>query len=263
MPIAKLKKMSLYYEVHGTGYPLLLIAGLNSDNASWANVGHRLAKHYSVIVFDNRGSGRSGMPKRKYSIRDMADDAIGLLDHLHIKKCHVIGHSMGGYIAQEMAIHHPERIGKLVLEATATNTSTRNVMLFSDFLRRFEKDNDKAALMGLWAYWSFSRKTFNKENYIATFIRNASHYPYLQSAEGFRSQIDACASFNSKSRLNKIRNKTLVIIGTDDIIIPPPESMKLAEGIKGSVCVKIKDAGHCVHVESPGEFTGKVAQFLK
>ena len=262
MPRVKLSAISLYYETHGKGHPILLISGLNSDNASWAGICGKLAKHFRVITFDNRGSGRSDTPKKRCSIREMADDAIGLLGHLRIKRCHVIGHSMGGYIAQELAIYYPERVGKLVLEATASVSSARNNMLFNDFLKRFEKDHDNEALMRSWTYWSFSPKTFERKNYIATFIKNASTYPYLQSAEGFKGQIDAIASFNASTQIKNIKSKTFVITGSDDILVYPAESMKLVKGIKGSVLEEIKDTGHCVHVENPDVFTSKVIQFL-
>ncbi len=262
MPIAKLEKISLYYEIQGKGYPLLLISGLNSDHASWAGVCAKLAKHFCVIAFDNRSSGRSDAPKKRYSISEMADDATGLLDHLKIKRCHVIGHSMGGYIAQELAIYYPKRIGKLVLEATASVSSARNNILFNDFLKRFKKDHDNEALMRSWTYWSFSPKTFERKNFIEQFIKNASAYPYLQSAEGFKSQIDALGSYNASARIKNIKAKALLIIGTDDILIYPEESMKLAKGIKGSVSEEIKGAGHCLHVEKPEAFVSKVVQFL-
>ncbi len=263
MPRVNLSNISLYFEIHGKGHPILLISGLNSDNASWASVGNKLAKHFRVIVFDNHGSGRSDTPNKKYSIREMADDAVGILDHLKIKKCHVMGHSMGGYIAQEFAIYYPERVGKLILEATAPISSTRNNILFNDFLKRFEKDHDNKALMRLWTYWSFSPKTFERKNYIAAFIKNASTYPYLQSAEGFKGQITAIASFNACAEIKNIKAKTFVIIGSDDILIYPVESMKLVRGIKGSVFDEIKDTGHCVHVEKPDVFASKVIQFLR
>jgi len=263
MPAVKVNNISLYYKIRGRGQPLLLISGLNADHASWDSVRGNLARDFRVVAFDNRSSGRSSAPKRKYSIRDMADDAAGLLEHLEIKKCHVIGHSMGGYIAQEFAIHYPERVGKLILAASAPVSSARNNMLFYDFLRRFEKSRDNEALMRSWAYWSFSPKTFERKNYIATFIKKSSAYPYLQSAFGFRSQIDAIAGFDARAGMRDIRAKTLVIIGSDDILIYPAESRRLAEGIKGSIFKEIKDAGHCLHVEKPAEFTAKVARFLK
>ncbi|MDD5423234.1 MAG: alpha/beta fold hydrolase [Candidatus Omnitrophica bacterium] len=263
MPTAKLNNIFLYYEIYGKDHPLLLISGVNSDNASWSGVRGKLAKHFRVITFDNRASGRSDDPGKKFTIRDMADDAIGLLDHLRIKKCHCIGHSMGGYIAQELAINYPERVEKLVLEATAPVSSARNNMLLNDFLNRFEKDRDNEALMRSWAYWSFSPKTFERKSYIAAFVKYASAYPYSQSAEGFKSQIGAVALFDARARIKNIKAGTLVVIGSDDILIYPAESMKLVKGVKGSVLEKIKDAGHCAHVEKPDLFASVVTRFLK
>ena len=263
MPKINTNGLSLYYEVHGRGEPLLLIAGLDSDSSSWAGVCSKLAKHFRVVVFDNRASGRSDTPNKKCSIHEMADDAIGLLDHLRIKKCHVIGHSMGGYIAQKLAIYYPERIGKLILEATAPVSSARNNMLFNDFLKRFEKDHDNEALMRLWTYWLFSPKTFERKNYIASFIKKAVAYPYLQSVEGFKGQIKAIVQFNACAEIKSIQAKTLVIIGSDDMLIYPVESMQLVRGVKGSVFEEIRDSGHCVHIENPEVFTFKVIQFLK
>lgn len=259
----KTDDISLYYDVHGRGEPLLLIAGLGSDSSSWAGICCKLAKHFRVIAFDNRGSGRSNTSNKKYSIREMADDAISLIDHLQIKKCHVLGHSMGGYIAQELAMYYPERVGKLILEATALVSSSRNNMLFNDFLKRFEKDHDNEALIRLWAYWLFSPKTFERKKFIATFIRKASTYPYLQSAEEFKVQINAIVSFSACANIKNIKAKTLIIIGSDDILIYSAESMKLAKCIKGSVFEEIKNTGHCLHIENPDVFTSKVIQFLK
>ena len=253
----------LYYEIHGKGEPVLLISGLNADNASWAGVYAKLAKHFRVITFDNRDSGRSYASDKSYSIREMAEDVVGLLDRLRINRCHIIGHSMGGYIAQELAIYHPGRVGKLILEATAPASSIRNNVLFNDFLNRFEKDRDNEALMRSWACWSFSPKTFERKNYISTFIKKASAYPYLQSAEGFRRQIDAVMSFNACNEIKSIKAKTFVIIGKDDMLIYPAESMKLVRDIKGSVFEEIKNAGHCAHVENPAAFISGVMRFLK
>lgn len=263
MPKTNFNDISLYYEIHGSGYPLLLISGINADSASWTGVRGRLAERFRVITFDNRSSGRSGSPGKRYSIREMAGDAIGLLDHLGIEKCHVMGHSMGGYIAQEMAINYPERIAKLILEATAPVSSVRNNMLFDDFLRRFEKDHDSAALMRSWACWSFSPAAFKRKNFVPSFIKKASAYPYLQSAKGFRSQADAVMAFDASARIKNIKARTLVIIGNDDILIYPSESMELVKGIKGSVFARIKDAGHCVHFEYPQLFASKVIRFLQ
>lgn len=256
------KRISLYYEIYGKGYPLLLISGVNADSASWIGVRGRLAERFRVIVFDNRGSGRSDTPKARYSVREMADDAIALLDHLGIERCHIVGHSMGGFIAQYMAIHHPERVGKIVLEATCCVSSIRNIALLNDLAHRFEKDHDRESLMRSWTYWLFSPRSFERKNFIETFIRHASAYPYLQSAAGFRGQIDAIGQFDLRRDVKRIKAKTLVVIGDDDILIYPGESIRLKEAIRGSVVKRIKGVGHCVHVEAPAAFSAEVIKFL-
>ena len=117
--------------------------------------------------------------------------------------------------------------------------------------------------MRSWSYWMFSPKTFERKNYIKKFIKIASIYPYLQSAEGFKGQVEAVTAFNACARVKNIKAKTLVIVGTDDILIYPAESMKLVKDIKGSRFEQIKDAGHCVHIEKPDAFMHKVIRFLK
>ncbi|MDD5439348.1 MAG: alpha/beta hydrolase [Candidatus Omnitrophica bacterium] len=262
MPRVKLGDISLYYEEQGKGQPLLLIAGLGADHASWTGVSLRLARHFRVITFDNRGSGRSDTPRTRYSVRCMAGDAVKLLDYLRIQKCHVIGHSMGGYIAGTLAAHYPERVGMLVLEATAPVSTARNNFLFDDFLNRFKRGHDSEALMRSWSYWSFSPKTFERKGFVATFIKKASTYPYPQSAEGFKRQIGAVKAFDGRGSIKNIKARTLVIMGADDILIYPAESMALVDNIPDSIGKEIKHAGHCVHVEMPAVFTETVERFL-
>ncbi|MDD2866821.1 MAG: alpha/beta hydrolase, partial [Candidatus Omnitrophica bacterium] len=140
MPSVKLDDIPLYYEVYGKGSPLLLIGGLGSDSASWLGVAKGFSPYFQAIVFDNRGSGRSGLGHQECTIGRMAQDAAGLLDLLKIERAHIIGHSMGGYMAQEIAINYPGRIDKLVLESTAPVSSERNNALFKDFYDQLVKE---------------------------------------------------------------------------------------------------------------------------
>ena len=104
MPKVKMKDISLYYEVHGSGYPLVLIRGLASNVDHWYFQVPAFSSLYSVVVFDNRGIGRSEMPDLPFTISTMADDTVGLMDSLGIRKAHILGISMGGMIAQEIAL---------------------------------------------------------------------------------------------------------------------------------------------------------------
>lgn len=263
MPDIKIRDITLHYELSGRGRPLLLIPGLNADSASWAGVRGHLAGNFRVITIDNRSCGRTVSPPERCSIRAMAGDAAALLGRLGIKRCHVVGHSMGGYIAQELAIRRPDLVDKLVLEATAPVSSKRNIELFKDLLKRFEASGDSASLMRSWTYWLFSPGTFCRGNFIETFVKESSRYRYSQSPAGFRAQAGAIASFDASARIKNIRSATLVVIGADDILICPSESMKLVMGISGASFVTVRGAGHCVHVEEPAEFVSIVKEFLE
>lgn len=263
MPKIKLGNLVFYYEVNGSGDPLLLIAGLGSDNSSWLSVLKELSLNFRTIVFDNRGCGRSDILPGAYAISDMADDVVKLLDALGIKQLHVIGHSMGGYIAQELAVRYPRRVGKLVLESTASVSSKRNNILFEDFLKQLRKGDDFEAWIRGWAFWLFSPKSFLRPGLVDTFIKQAVEYPYRQHADGLSGQVAAIASFDARGKVKTIKAKTLVIEGEDDILIVPQEAKALAESIERSDFRLLKDTGHAVHIENPALFTKNVLRFLR
>jgi 3-oxoadipate enol-lactonase len=118
MAYARLNDINLYYEVHGSGEPVLLIPGLGSDAGTWATFLPVLKDGYKSILLENRGSARSTKPEGPYTTESMAEDAVALLDHLGIEQVHLIGKSMGGMIAQIFAARHPERVRSLVLACT-------------------------------------------------------------------------------------------------------------------------------------------------
>ncbi|MFA5840507.1 MAG: alpha/beta hydrolase [Candidatus Margulisiibacteriota bacterium] len=262
MPKWKNDPFPLFYEVCGSGNPLLLIAGLGADNSCWAGIVKNLSKHFKIIVFDNQGSGRSPLLNKKLTIRQMADDAVKLLDHLGIKRSHLIGHSMGGYIAQEIAIYYPERVNKLILEGTAPVSSVRNNELFADFAHKLQKKDNFEQWIKNWTNWLFSPQTFASGGFIENFIKLATKYPYLSTAKGFKAQVDAMVKFNTRNRLSKIKAKTLIVEGDEDILIRPDEAWELANHIKGCVLKLINNCAHYVHLENPSLFCKMAIQFL-
>ena len=120
MPTVRVNDIDMYYEIHGEGEPVVLIAGLNSDHTLYQKLGiiPRLAERYKVVAFDNRGVGQSGKPDIPYSIEMMADDTAGLLHALGIEQAHLLGTSMGGRIATALALRHPQQVKSLILVST-------------------------------------------------------------------------------------------------------------------------------------------------
>jgi len=263
MPAAKLNNISLYYEQHGKGEPLLLISGLSSDNSSWLNVVRVLSSEFMVVLFDNRDCGRSDYPEEQYTIGDMAGDVIGLMDFLKIKRAHVIGHSMGGYIAQELAIDFPDRIGKAVLESTAPVSSEKNNTLFNDMYDQNKREGNSEAFFRRWTELLFAPGLLADSLFINTFIKNSVNYHYLQTSDGFKRQIGAIAAFDAREKINRIKAKTLVLAGKHDKLITPEESEMLSLHISGSVFRVLDGAAHCIHIEAPELYTNLVLEFLK
>jgi pimeloyl-ACP methyl ester carboxylesterase len=263
MPKAKLNGISLYYEIYGKGEPLLLNGGLGSDSASWSGVVKDFSPYFQTIIFDNRGCGRSDTGHEKSSINKMAEDAVKLLDSLKIERAHILGHSMGGYIAQEFAINYPNRVNKLILESTAPISSKRNNDLFEDIYGQLKREGHSEGWFKRWAVWLFSPRFIVDSSFIDTFAKGSVEYPYLQKAEGLKSQIEAIASFDARDKTSTIKAKTLILEGKDDILITPEESKMLAKNIMGSVFRLLYGVAHCIHIENPKLFTGEVLRFLR
>lgn len=262
MPKAKLNDISLYYEVYGDGTPLLLIGGLGSDSASWLDVVKEFSSYFQTIVFDNRGCGRSDITYGECSVRKMAEDVIRLLDFLKIEQTHILGHSMGGYIAQELAINYTDRINKLILESTAPVSSKRNNLLFEDICNQLKREGHSESWFKVWATWLFSPKLIADKSFIDTFTETSVKYPYLQKTDGLKSQIDAIVSFDARERIGNIKAKTLILEGKDDILITPEEAKILAKNIPESIFQLLDGVAHCIHIENPKLFTDIVLKFL-
>jgi 3-oxoadipate enol-lactonase len=255
-------EVALYYEVRGAGAPLVLVAGLGADGASWSGVIARLPKQYQIITIDNRGAGRSGIPEKPYTVASMAEDIVRLLDHLKIPKAHILGHSLGGYIAQEFAIRYPERVQRLILESTAAASSKRNNELFLKFYKDLEAGSDPEAWLREWTRWLFSPRSLARESFVTALIKRGLRERCKQQLPGFKGQIDAVASFDVRGCLGGVRARTLVLEGGEDVLILPGEAEELAQMICGSIFQCIPGAAHAIHVEAREVFVKTVHEFL-
>jgi pimeloyl-ACP methyl ester carboxylesterase len=262
MPKVPINEIELYYEIHGDGIPLLLIAGLASDSQSWQPVIDKFSSRCQVITIDNRGVGRTSPLVTETNIHVMAADCLELIRHLGLKSINVLGHSMGGFVAQEFAITYPECVDKLILVATSSSNSRRNNALFSNWALALEAGLDLKLWFRNIFYWIFSARFFEDERAVEDAVRFAVEYPYPQSPVAFRNQVNATTEFSCVNQLSSIAAKTLVIGGKDDLLFSVQECTSFAKRIPGAMFIEIENAAHSIHMENPCAFSRAVLDFL-
>jgi pimeloyl-ACP methyl ester carboxylesterase len=253
----------LYYETFGEGYPLVLIRGLGSNADHWYEQTPVLSREYRVIVFDNRGVARSNDPGGDLSILVMAQDVIGLLDYLKIDQAHVYGLSMGGMIAQELAIRYPGRVNGLVLACThcgGPHQIAASAEVGSIFMDMIQTGSDESKLKA--AVCLFHKETLEKRPEVAKRYSEISLKRPV-TAKTLTKQWEAIHKHDAFDRLPRIKASTLVLTGDGDVLIPPENSKILAERIPGAELKIISGGGHQVLVEQPEACNAAVLEFLR
>ncbi|MFX1566902.1 MAG: alpha/beta fold hydrolase [Promethearchaeota archaeon] len=267
MPKAKVKNINIYFEIHGEGYPFLLIRGLSSSLESWPPYSiAQFSKIFKTIVFDNRGAGKSDTPDGEYSAKMMADDTIGLIDNLDIKNLYLLGFSMGGCIAQELVLNYPKKVKKLVLTSSWCGPSHGIPPIpgknpFTDMLTLLkEKNYEKVARNLTEALFPENYKK-NNPNIIKKVIDNYMNNP--PSPKGFEGQSAYVESFDTYERLSEITIPTLILHGTEDVILPVENAKILAENIPSAELILFENTGHGMNIQENKRWTQKVIEFLK
>jgi pimeloyl-ACP methyl ester carboxylesterase len=270
MPKVKVNGVGIAYEVRGQGEPLVMIQGLGSPRIGWFFQKSAFSRHFRVVMMDNRGVGKSDKPTDAYTVRDMADDVMGLMDHLGIDKAHIMGASMGGMIAQEIAINYPDRVNKLVLVCTTPGINDTVIRMeqqkalgLGDGSTETDLDNLDWKGMGT-VMRNVVGLSFNRRLPRLFFIPISKLYFRSEKVvRGIIGQIKAVADHNTLDRLNQIKASTLVIAGTEDKILSPISSDIIAEHISNARLVKIDGGSHSFFIERMGEFNKEVISFLK
>ena len=263
MPRVKVNSIELYYEVHGEENRdwMILIMGLGIDSSGWQFQVPEFAEEYRVLVFDNRDVGRSDKPDVPCSIRTMADDTVRLMDQLGIEKAHIIGASMGGFIAQEMAINYPERVRSLTLVCTSAYYTM--YLTLADVIKGLKEKGMDELVIKLNLLLGFTDNFLRNDELLKMVIDMMLNYPYPQPLEAYIRQYKACREFDARNRLHKIRVPTMVLVGNQDIALPPSYSKELAEKIPGAKLVVLDGGGHGFNFEIPDEFNKAVLDFVR
>jgi 3-oxoadipate enol-lactonase len=262
MAYLKIKDITVYYEIHGKGTPLILITGLGGTCDTFRTILNVLARHYQVILFDNRGSGRTTVTEETYSTKQMADDVYELILKLNLNKPDILGYSMGGYIAQELVLAYPDSVNRVILSNTMAENNYRNYHLIKSLSLMYRQNVDIKLINRFFAHFLYSNKFISDKENFDLLMEFVDNYPYAITAEGFINQAEACMNHNALARLSNVENEVLVISGAKDFMIPLEESEKMFRQLTNSTHVVMKDIAHAPMLENRSEYSSLILKFL-
>jgi pimeloyl-ACP methyl ester carboxylesterase len=262
MPLARNRSVELYWESTGTGPAVLLIPGEGMTLQGWWSTVPVLARSFRVITFDNRDTGHSGRVMFPYTVGQMADDAVAVLDAAQERRAHVYGISLGGSVAQEMALRHPERVHGLVLGAS-TPGAPRAVLPSPVALTFFAR----AAMMGPeeaeWAAVPYTHAAATRRLHGHRIAENiARRLTAPIDTLTHLHQAAAIAAHSTCRRLAQVTAPTLVVHGEQDLIVPPANGRLLADRIPGARLCVWPDAGHLYIIDEP-RADRQIARYLE
>lgn len=262
MPKVRVGDIEMYYVEAGAGAPLVLIMGFSGDHTAWGLQIRALAERHRVIAFDNRGTSQTDTPDAPYTTRMMADDTAGLMDALGIDRAHVIGISMGGMIAQELALADPERVSSLHLGCSLARPDAYMLALNASW-REMRAGLGREAMLRALGLWLFAPTTYDERpELMEAVLQNSLANPYPQSLTGFLRQSEAVAAHDALDRLGSIRCPTLVSVGEEDILVPPRFSREIAARIPDAGLRVVPGAAHGYFLERADAFNEISLEFL-
>jgi aminoacrylate hydrolase len=264
VPTASIGDADIYYEEKGEGPPLMLVPGLAGTGSFWISQVPDFARDFRTIVHDHRGAGRSTHSRITYSVEQMADDTLRLMDALGVEAAHLVGHSTGGAIGQVIATEHPERLRSLVLSATWAGPDPFFRRLFESRKQTLLDSGIEAYLRASVLFQATPRWVSDNDEFIAEMhaLTAAASPP----VEIVASRIDAIMRHDRRRRLLQIRVPTLVIVARDDMITPPFYSEELASAIPDAKLVVLESGGHfspAIHSEPYNRAVGAFLRSLR
>ncbi|MCJ7609678.1 alpha/beta hydrolase [Candidatus Bathyarchaeota archaeon] len=250
----------IYYEAQGQGSALLLINGWGASGLGWEHTFlEELAKSHRLIVLDNRGTGRSDKPDEEYTIHAMAEDCVAVLDTLGVEKAHVLGVSMGGLIAQELAIAYPCRVLSLVLCCTSCGLKTWTTRSKGALNRLFLRPEERLRLrMEMLFSEDFVAKEWPR---LRVHWEQASRYP--TPIHAYRRQWEALMDYDCCDRLSDLKAQTLIMGGDADQLNPVKRLRELADRIRGAELEIYPGLGHGFIIEARDEVVRRIRVFLR
>jgi 3-oxoadipate enol-lactonase len=260
---ARINGVEMEYELQGAGEPLVMIHGAQGDRSMFFGIVPSFARQFQVLTFDQRGSGQSEKPDMDYNIALLADDTAALMDHVGFTSAHIIGVSMGGMIAQELVLRHPQKVRSLVLGCTTPGGPNAVRLSENALARAYSTEPLSAEERGkALAEAAFTKGYIeNHPEIIPAMIEARRRRPLDPVALAHR--MKAAYAHNTYDRLPQIMCPTLVITGKDDALISWENSRSLAERIPGAKLVLLEPAGHVFWTEQPEQSQAAILGFLQ
>ena len=251
---------TLHYEIAGSGPPLLLLNGIGLDLSAWGPLAQALCGERQLVLLETRGSGLSGPPPEPCTTARLASDALALLDHLSLGSVDVLGFSLGGLVAQELAILAPDRIRSLVLAATAARLPGRTRRALDAWRRLLLAGVEADTFRREQFAWVFGPETIENDALIEGALATLADAP-APSASGFAAQVDACLTHDTRERASRISVPALVLAGEDDVLLPAAAAETLAKLLPRGRFER-HPGGHAFLMESTPVVAASVLRFL-
>lgn len=262
MPYAKVAHNGeIHYEVHGAGAPVLLVAGIGGSSGYWKPQVEAFASSFQLVLHDHRGTGKSSKDRLRYSVELMTDDMIGVMDSLGIGSAHIVGHSTGAAMAQDMAMRYPDRIRSAVMYAGWARRDPYFQRCF-DVRKQVLRDSGPLAYVRttplfLMSPWYVSQ---NIDKLEAEEPAAAAAFPPIEVME---SRIDAICAYGPGEALSKVKCPTLIACARDDHLTPAFYSEEIAKLIPHAHLHFFETGGHAISQTLPDEFNRCVISYLQ
>lgn len=248
--------ITLYYEEYGSGTPLLLLHGLASSHLMYEKEIEWLKEHFRVIALDSRGHGRSDKPE-EYTLEDHVQDVLSLMDHLDIEKAHILGTSMGSYIAQAVVIQAPNRVDKLILVVPKAHGKTSSTArLISEHEDELEGMDDTEKMDHLAQY------IYHQTEVVQASMEELEEKDVTLTPEQEEAAAKVLEGFDFRPDLEKVTSDTLIISGKYDGLNPPEEGKEIEKRIPSSTFIEFEESGHLPSLEEPEKYRQEVLSFL-